>query len=201
MNAKDIKDEFDEFAPFYNEVAIDELEYDAYLKIPQEMLQFDHPKMAKVLDLGCGTGLSSELFLEQDWSVTGIDLSPKMLKEAKKLSFEKLILHNLDKYPWPDLGDFDYIIALGTIEFIAEPLKFLKQCHELLKPGGILGVTFPFNSYSEATIPVKSFSLEEAQNLCLEADLSVKEICMFTGYRMPEEDIEYLGILVEKTSE
>jgi predicted TPR repeat methyltransferase len=191
-----IKDEFDQFAPFYNEIAIDELEYDAFIKIPTEMLQLKPAKSATVLDLGCGTGLSSQLFIEKGFEVTGLDLSSKMLHEAKRLDFKKLHLQDLNKLEWENLTTYDFIVALGTIEFVNNPSTFLKQCHRHLKKKGIAGITFPLNCYSEATIPVRSFTLEEVQQLCHTSQLELKELCMFTGYRMPTEDIDYIGAIV-----
>ncbi|MCK5835486.1 MAG: class I SAM-dependent methyltransferase [Lentisphaeria bacterium] len=201
MKKNAVKDEFDEFAPVYNQVAIEDLEYDAYIKIPNEMIQFNDQPKATVLDLGCGTGLSSEVFLEKECEVTGIDLSNKMLKEAKKLNFKELILHDLNEKIWPKLDRYDYIVALGTIEFMEDPSKFLSQCYNLLNDGGIAGITFPLNCYSEATIPVRSFTLEEVQQLCHENQLELKELCMFTGYRMPTEDIDYIGVIVTKENQ
>jgi len=199
MENSEIKDEFDEFAPIYNQVAIEELAYDAFIKIPNEMIQFSEHSEATVLDLGCGTGLSSEIFLERSFEVTGIDISPKMLKEAKKLNFKQLITHDLNKKVWPELKKYDFIVALGTIEFMKSPSNFLKHCHNLLNDEGVVGVTFPLNCYSEATIPVRSFTLEEVQQLCHDNQLELKELCMFTGYRMPTEDIDYIGVIATKT--
>ena len=201
MKNNAIKDEFDEFASVYNQVAIDELEYDAFIKIPQEMLQFNSNPKATVLDLGCGTGLSSEIFIENGFRVTGIDLSLNMLKEAKKLSFKNLISHDLNDKIWPNLKKYDFIVALGTIEFIENPSDFLKHCADLLKDDGIAGITFPINCYSEATIPVKSFTIETVQQLCHDNNLELKELCMFTGYRMPTEDIDYIGAIVAKANQ
>ena len=199
MKNSAIKDEFDEFAPIYNQVAIDELEYDAFIKIPNEMIQFNDNPQATVLDLGCGTGLSSEIFIEAGFEATGIDLSQKMLKEAKKLNFKQLVLQDLNDQNWRVTDKYDFIVALGTIEFIENPSDFLNHCHNLLKDEGVAGITFPLNSYSEATIPVRSFSLDEVQQLCHDSDLELKELCMFTGYRMPTEDIDYIGAIVSKT--
>ena len=200
MKNSAIKDEFDEFAPVYNQVAIDELEYDAFIKIPNEMIQLNDATKATVLDLGCGTGLSSEVFLEHGFEVTGVDLSTKMLKEAKKLDFKQLILQDLNDEKWITLEKYDFIVALGTIEFLDNPSDFLNHCYNLLEDDGIAGITFPLNCYSEATIPVRSFTLDEVQQLCHDSDLELKELCMFTGYRMPTEDIDYIGAIVSKAN-
>lgn len=42
---------------------------------------------ARVLDIGCGTGIAARQFVKAGWQVTGIDLSPHMLRQARaKLS-------------------------------------------------------------------------------------------------------------------
>ncbi|KAI8894583.1 S-adenosyl-L-methionine-dependent methyltransferase [Globomyces pollinis-pini] len=52
---------------------------------------------AFILDVGCGTGQSSKLFLNDNlkYSVTGIDASPDMLKIAQKYPFKKLLCQNI----------------------------------------------------------------------------------------------------------
>src|SRR5438128_8780984 len=42
-------------------------------------------KRAKVLDLACGNGRHSVLFAKKGFNTFGIDLSPYLIKEAKKL--------------------------------------------------------------------------------------------------------------------
>src|SRR3989344_3305748 len=41
-------------------------------------------KGKKILDVGCGTGHEASYFLKDEFDYFGIDLSPAMLKEAKK---------------------------------------------------------------------------------------------------------------------
>ena len=64
------------------------------------------------LDLGCGTGEMIKMILEQDSqkSLTGLDLSEKMLEIAKgKLSDRaKLLLGDSEHLPFPD-GTFDVV--------------------------------------------------------------------------------------------
>src|SRR5687767_11187994 len=42
------------------------------------------PSPAKILDLGCGTGSLSVLLAEMGHAVTGIDLSPRMIEQARQ---------------------------------------------------------------------------------------------------------------------
>ncbi len=48
----------------------------------QVLLNVLPPQPARILDLGCGTGSISVLLAEMGHSVTGIDLSPRMIEQA-----------------------------------------------------------------------------------------------------------------------
>jgi SAM-dependent methyltransferase len=49
----------------------------------QEYFEGRLPKKRTLLDLCCGTGRLSSLFLNAGWTVTGVDLSPDMLEHAR----------------------------------------------------------------------------------------------------------------------
>jgi len=46
--------------------------------------QTDLPKGSKILDVACGTGTQAILFAKGGYAVTGVDLSPDMLRIAKR---------------------------------------------------------------------------------------------------------------------
>jgi SAM-dependent methyltransferase len=54
---------------------------------PKIQAFYQHTKMARVnkklLDVACGTGQLASCFLEQGYEVTGLDLAPHMVKQAK----------------------------------------------------------------------------------------------------------------------
>ena len=92
-----------------------------------------------ILDLGIGTGESSRLFHEQGLEVTGIDGSERMLEKCREKGIgEKLILHNLETFPYPFKDrQFDIILSNGVFHLIY-PLKevFFEICR-IIRRGGI----------------------------------------------------------------
>jgi SAM-dependent methyltransferase len=72
----------------------------------------------RVVDLGCGTGASVRWFANHGYNVTGIDLSPSMLKIAKNsipgsgFSFQLL---EGDIRALNDLHDIDLVLALDVL--------------------------------------------------------------------------------------
>jgi ubiquinone biosynthesis O-methyltransferase len=102
---------------------------------------------AAILDIGCGTGITSYLVAKKlpGAKVLGLDLNPDAIKIAKSafnlpnLSFqstaaEKLALGN---------NKFDCILFLEIIEHVENPGLVLDTCHKLLKTDGTLIVSTP----------------------------------------------------------
>ena len=59
------------------------MQYTAHLKVPQLVINALGHKQANILDLGCGTGLSSLLFFEKGYDVTGIDGTSAIIRHAE----------------------------------------------------------------------------------------------------------------------
>ena len=91
------------------------------------------------LDLGCGTGEMIKMILEQDSqkSLTGLDLSEKMLEIAKgKLSDRaKLLLGDSEHLPFPD-GTFDVVYCNDSFHHYPSPENVLAEVKRVLKTGG-----------------------------------------------------------------
>jgi len=108
------------------------------------------PQGARVLDAGCGAGLTAVDLIEKGFRVHGVDVSQKMLDHCRE-NFEK---RGLPAERW-ELGrqdligtelpadSYDGIAALGFVQYQEDELRTLRALHRLLKPGGILVVTGP----------------------------------------------------------
>ncbi len=94
----------------------------------------------KALDLCCGKGRHSRWLVEQGFQVTGFDLSPHSIKEAKKMGPESIHYEVRDMRA--DLGteEFDFVFNLFTsFGYFDEPEEnalVLEQIHDALQPGG-----------------------------------------------------------------
>lgn len=99
---------------------------------------------SSILDLGIGTGESSKRFQEAGHSITGLDGSKNMLLECKKKNVgEKLIHHDLEKFPYP-LQDknFDAIISNGVFHLVYPLREVFSEAKRLLKPSNIFVFTY-----------------------------------------------------------
>jgi ubiquinone/menaquinone biosynthesis C-methylase UbiE len=99
-----------------------------------------------VLDIGCGAGVDTivaAMMVGPTGTVTGIDLVPEMLAQAKK-NAQMMDLRNVtfvetsaEKMPFPD-ADFDVVISNGVFNLIPDKFRVLAEAFRVLKPGGRL---------------------------------------------------------------
>jgi SAM-dependent methyltransferase len=80
------------------------------------------PAGARVLDIGCASGVVSEALRSKGCSVTGIDKTPA----GDQPHLDCFIQHDLDDLRLPvDAGDFDHILLLDIIEHLKSPEAFV----------------------------------------------------------------------------
>lgn len=130
------------WADDYDGHMVDELGYIAPRRSAERLIDHLPDRGAEVLDIGCGTGLTSELLAAQGYGrVDGIDLTPAMLaKAAGRGIYRRLVRADLTR-PL-DLPDacYDGMVSSGTFtcgHVGAEPFGELVR---LLRPGGVMSV-------------------------------------------------------------
>jgi len=102
------------------------------------------PPSARVLDLGCGTGLPIDGYLaDRGAAITGIDVSPKHLALAKaNVPSARYIEGDFSRLVLPE-GSFDAIVSLYAIFHIprAEHGDLFAKIAPLLRDGGVFLAT------------------------------------------------------------
>lgn len=102
----------------------------------------------EVLDLGCGSGRITRALAREGLSMTGADISSRMLEvAAREPGGDQVawIRQNAERpFPLPLDGErFDAVISSSVLEYLTDPRPALDEIARLLKPGGWTLFTVP----------------------------------------------------------
>lgn len=119
---------------------------------------------ARIIDLGCGPGNSTELLAARfpDAVITGIDSSPDMIEAARKrrpdIRFEVGDIasrHDTD-------GRFDLMFANASLQWVPDHAALLPALVSQLAPGGTLAAQMPDNLDEPAHRMMREIALDAA---------------------------------------
>jgi ubiquinone/menaquinone biosynthesis C-methylase UbiE len=101
-------------------------------------------RTTKALEIGCGTGIFTELFAETEAQLTAVDISPDLLSIAsqKKFPYNNVSFINKRFEECKINGPFDAIIGSSILHHL-EINSALPVIFKLLKPGGVMCFTEP----------------------------------------------------------
>jgi SAM-dependent methyltransferase len=116
-----------------------------------------HPGMT-LLDCGCGPGAITLGLAEAvaPGQAVGVDREPSMVARAGALAEAHQVAHvqfqvgDICALPFP-AASFDAVFTCAVLEHLADPVQALREIGRILRPGGIVGV-----SYSDWTEPLIS---------------------------------------------
>jgi len=113
--------------------------FDLEIKLIQKLA--DQKKGGRLLDIGCGTGMSLAPFLDQGINLTGIDPSPYMLDKAATRLGSRVDLHrgSAEDLPFDD-NAFDTALFFTSLEFTERPAKAIEEACRVAKDRVIIGV-------------------------------------------------------------
>ncbi len=93
-----------------------------------------------VLDLGCGYGWHCKFAAEQGAArVLGIDLSRKMIEEARKRNMGKAVQYRvcgIEEYEYPE-AVWDCVVSNLALHYIEDIETIFQKVHRTLKPDGV----------------------------------------------------------------
>lgn len=119
-----------------------------------------------IVEVGCGNGFVLEAILQAGFSkVIGVEPSIHAIHKATK-KVQKKILNSIFKRSLFIKNAVSFIFIFQTLDHIPEPDKFLRDCYNVIKPGGYM-LSFHHNveSYSARLLGEKSpiFDVEHTQ--------------------------------------
>jgi SAM-dependent methyltransferase len=108
-----------------------------------------HKGTGRLLDVGAGFGFFLAEMRGRGWEVMGVEISRKGMDYARKVLGLTVHPGPLERVGFSE-NYFDAVTGFYVIEHLAHPMAFLKECHRILKPGGLLLLRYPH------TTPIKN---------------------------------------------
>lgn len=133
-----VQEHFDRFAPRFEKRLVGDLNYRGPDLLMAMLLEEsgEPPHFASALDLGCGTGLFGERLQPYCESITGIDLSPKMLEvAAQKNVYTRLETADIAAFLTENAETYDLIIAADVFVYVGDLAPVFSLVAQRLNPG------------------------------------------------------------------
>ena len=134
---------FDQCADRFDEILVEQLGYSVPMMLRQRLAEVAPGPYARMLDLGCGTGLTGASLADMAGEITGVDLAEGMLEQADERGvYAELyvgeavdFLEGTDEPPWDLLTATDVLPYLGALE------GFFAGAARCVNDGGVLAVS------------------------------------------------------------
>lgn len=154
-------------------------------------IQYRHmPRLPKgggrLLDVGCGDGSFLDKARTCGWEVFGLDSDPKAAANA---IVKNLTVHEGGVEYFDGKTElFDVVHLNHVIEHLYDPVKVLKACHALLKPGGELWLETPnIDSFGYARFKKNWRGLETPRHLVIFNRQSLALSFISAGFPAPRD--------------
>ena len=134
---------FDGFAGDFERKLVDVLKYDGPRLLRELVAPLAPPGGARrMIDLGCGTGLCGLAFAELAAEIDGVDLSPRMIDEARRRGvYRRLACGDaLDALAGAPAA-YELAVAGDVLIYVGDPDPWLAALRGALAPGGLFAFT------------------------------------------------------------
>lgn len=139
---------------------------------------FKKNKVRKILDLGCGTGRHLIYLAKSGLDVYGIDIAEEGIKLSRKWLKDENLKADLkigsmyEKLPYED-NFFDAIVSIQALhhEKIVNVRKAIREAERILKPGGLVFMTFYKRKFRKSYGPntiIKKFGRQRSDYKVIE---------------------------------
>jgi predicted TPR repeat methyltransferase len=137
-DARYVRHLFDQFSADYDVRMQSQLHY-AAPEILRQLADLVLPRKSqfKILDLGCGTGLSGLAFADLAARLDGIDLSPAMVALARaRRIYGDLSIGDIEAELGAAHERYDVLLAADTLVYLGDLRRLFAAAFEALAPGG-----------------------------------------------------------------
>lgn len=156
--SNNIEKYYDKFSEKYDEAAkSSECNVQVYNEAKKIFQKYNH-QTGTILDVGCGTGLLSEV-LQGNFEYTGIDISGGMLKYASERGYKTIHQTIEDTLPKIESKSYDFVVSLSAFFLVKDLHNSLNQINRIARKAILIGLDRLTDDYiQKAYLPVYDHS-------------------------------------------
>jgi predicted TPR repeat methyltransferase len=144
---------FDQFADSFDHKLVDVLDYRVPEKMQREIAALGE-SFPDCLDAGCGTGLAAPLLCDAASTLTGVDLSARMLeKAAQRGLYDRLVEGEIHEFLAREETRFDMIFAADVLVYIGDLKALMEGAARRLRSGGVFILSIETTETAEYLLP------------------------------------------------
>ncbi|NEW06917.1 class I SAM-dependent methyltransferase [Paenibacillus sp. SYP-B3998] len=136
----------------------------------------------RVLDVGCGTGISTKRLNQMGFQAVGLDVSPKMVDYARTNSLE-VFLSDCNPIPFHD-ESFNFVFCCTVLEWVQNPAALVSEMIRVTRSGGRIVI---------ACLGPRNLPFDEAYNRLLGEQSNYNMLMPVELHRM----LESLGLKIK----
>ena len=106
--------------------------------VQEQCIKHGLRKPAKVLDLGCGEGVSTKVLEKKGLRPIGVEISSSAVDKAVNMNQLTVIQHDLTKLDLLNIGKFDQVYLFDVLDHVANVDDFVKQISNKLNENGLI---------------------------------------------------------------
>lgn len=154
-------------------------------------------RTGRLLDVGFGGGELLDAARRAGWQVHGVDVSAEAVDRARQRGIEAT--HGTLANASFDSASFDVVVAVESLEHIADLVPLLTEARRVLRPGGLLWITTPHGRGLSARILGTAWSVvsppEHIQLFSIRGIRTLLRSCGFTRVSISAESLDVPGLL------
>lgn len=164
--------------------------------------QLPQDRNLRILDVGCGAGFFSVLLAKEGYQVTGVDLTPDMVENARTLAEEEktdceFFVMDAENLRFAD-ESFDVVISRNLTWILPDVKSAYREWVRVLKKGGILlnfDANYGLSDFTDlCELPDNHAHQEIGDDMMRECE-EIKRQLPISSYSRPAWDLETLGAM------
>lgn len=164
--------------------------------------QIPDKKGLRILDVGCGAGFFSVLLAKEGHQVTGVDLTPDMIENARCLAQEEKVdcefrVMDAENLSFPE-DCFDVVISRNLTWTLPDVRRAYREWIRVLKKGGVLlnfDANYGMSDFTDMSVLPENHAHQEIGDEMMRECEEIKRQLPISSYSRPAWDLETLGAM------